>query len=419
MRRFKAVGVYFLIFALMAACLLVVFSRLLGPKIGNTFSTIANSLPDSVPGTSLPTMPGLLLTPSGTGGESPLSDVDRLLQQSMTASLAYNAPHEMKLDESLPIQLVINPSLSEEELKKQVTGPGTVVTSDVKITKEMEAKIFSPDPDAFKIQDLQPARQMISDIENTKWTWYVTAKKPGRQKLSVVVYRVIEYQGEKLPRVVQEYESDIDVKVTPLSQAASLWKIGLAIVLLGGIAGAWFWYGSQRRGEAPGLAGRRRLGRSKRKSQGNLFISYRRSDSADIVGRIYDSLVEVFGRESIFKDVDSIPLGVDFKQYLDQKVSECRVLLAVIGDDWLDARDAQGQRRLDDPDDFVRIEIQSALERDIPVIPLLVRGAQMPDEDRLPPDLHKLVYKNGMPIRPDPDFHHDIDRLVAALDQYI
>jgi len=419
MRRFKAVGLYFLVFALIAAGLLVVSSRLLGPKIGNTFSTIANSLPDSEP-SDRPTMPSLLLTPSGGSGESPLTEVDRLLQQSMIGSLAYNAPNEMKLDETLPIELVISPSLSVDELKKQVNAPGTVVTSsDVKITDQMEAKIFSPDPNAFTIQALQEPRQLISELETTKWTWYVTANKSGKQKLSVVVYRVVEYQGEKLSRVVKEYESDIDVKVTPQSQSASLWAIGLGILLLGGIIAAWFWYGNRKREQAPGLVGYRRTSRSKRKSQGNLFISYRRSDSADIVGRIYDSLVSVFGRDPIFKDVDSIPLGVDFQQYLDQKVSECNVLLAVIGDDWLDSRDPQGRRRIDDPEDFVRIEIQSALERNIPVIPLLVRGAQMPAENSLPPALQKLVYKNGMPVRPDPDFHHDIDRLIAALDEYI
>ena len=151
---------------------------------------------------------------------------------------------------------------------------------------------------------------------------------------------------------------------------------------------------------------------------GNIFISYRRSDSADIVGRIYDRLINRFGKELIFKDVDSIPLGIDFKEYLDQKVGECDVLLAIIGDHWLDASDANGKYRLDDPTDFVRIEIQSALQRGIPVIPLLVRGAQMPDGTRLPSGLQKLVYRNGIPIRSDPDFHRDMDRLISALEKF-
>ena len=152
---------------------------------------------------------------------------------------------------------------------------------------------------------------------------------------------------------------------------------------------------------------------------GHIFISYRRSDSADIAGRIYDRLTGRFGRNPIFKDVDSIPLGLDFKEYLDAKVSECSVLLAIIGDRWLEASDDTGERRLEDPADFVRIEIESALKGGIPVIPLLVRGAQMPREGKLPDGLKKLAYRNGIPIRPDPDFHRDMDRLITALEKYI
>jgi hypothetical protein len=152
---------------------------------------------------------------------------------------------------------------------------------------------------------------------------------------------------------------------------------------------------------------------------GHIFVSYRRSDSADIAGRIYDRLIGKFGRDPIFKDVDSIPLGLDFKEYLDKKVGECDVLLAIIGDRWLEASDSAGKHRLEDPSDFVRIEIQSALERGIPVIPLLVRDAHMPREENLPSSLRKLVYRNGILIRSDPDFHRDMDRLIAALEKYI
>jgi hypothetical protein len=154
-------------------------------------------------------------------------------------------------------------------------------------------------------------------------------------------------------------------------------------------------------------------------ASGRIFISYRRSDSADIAGRIYDRLIAKFGRNPIFKDVDSIPLGIDFKEYLGKRVSECDVLLAIIGDHWADASDAAGKKRLDDPADFVRIEIEAALERGIPVIPLMVRGAQMPVEENIPISLRKLVFKNGIQIRSDPDFHHDMDRLISSLEKQI
>lgn len=148
---------------------------------------------------------------------------------------------------------------------------------------------------------------------------------------------------------------------------------------------------------------------------GNIFISYRRKDSADLVGRIYDRLVEYFGREMIFKDVNSIPLGIDFKEYLNKAVGNCSALLTVIGDRWLEKDASTGKTRLENPEDFVRMEIEAALERTIPVIPLLVRGAMVPSADDLPTSLKKLHYQNGIQIRSDPDFHHDMDRLIKAL----
>lgn len=149
-----------------------------------------------------------------------------------------------------------------------------------------------------------------------------------------------------------------------------------------------------------------------------IFISYRRSDSADVTGRIYDRLIEQFGKSAIFKDVDSIPPGIDFREHLGKAVAKCKIFLVVIGDQWLEVTDAKGKKRLQDPDDFVRIEVESALNRDIPIIPLLVRGIAMPAEAKLPRSLRKLVYRNGIPIRSDPDFHGDMDRLIDAISDY-
>jgi len=150
-------------------------------------------------------------------------------------------------------------------------------------------------------------------------------------------------------------------------------------------------------------------------SQARCFISYRRYDSADATGRIYDRLVEAYGADRIFKDVDDIPLGTDFRRVLDEAVGDCAVLLVVIGRDWLTVTNEQGQRRIDDSSDFVRIEIESALRRAIPVIPVLVRDAAMPRAEDLPGAIADLVYRNGIQIRSDPDFHRDMDRLIHAL----
>lgn len=149
-----------------------------------------------------------------------------------------------------------------------------------------------------------------------------------------------------------------------------------------------------------------------------IFISYRRADSADITGRIYDRLAGHFGESAIFKDVDSIPPGVDFKEHLEKAVGKCKVFLAVIGERWLEATDSLQNNRLQDPRDFVRIELEAALDRKILVVPLLVRGASMPEEENLPPSLRKLVYRNAISVRSDPDFHRDMDRLIAAIASY-
>ena len=150
-----------------------------------------------------------------------------------------------------------------------------------------------------------------------------------------------------------------------------------------------------------------------------ILISYRREDSADVTGRIYDRLKRKFGREAVFKDVDSIPFGVDFRIYLDAQVAKCEVFLAVIGRDWMKKRGTKGKSRLDDPRDFVRIEIESALKRQIPVIPVLVSGASIPPAERLPASIKDLSYRHGISVRPDPDFRSDMGRLIKNVKQHI
>lgn len=151
----------------------------------------------------------------------------------------------------------------------------------------------------------------------------------------------------------------------------------------------------------------------------DIFISYRRSDSSDVTGRICDHLKMRFGEQRLFKDVDSIPLGSDFRNSISKAVAQCKVLLAVIGPDWLEATDDQGKRRIDDPNDYVYIEIASALERNIPVIPILVNNGEIPGKDELPHKLVPLSFRNGSRVRADPDFTSDIKRVMDALAQYV
>lgn len=150
-------------------------------------------------------------------------------------------------------------------------------------------------------------------------------------------------------------------------------------------------------------------------STNTIFISYRRDDSADTTGRIYDWLVKEFTEEAVFKDVDSIPLGVNFKTHISEIVSQCRILLAIIGSRWISIADQAGNRRLDHPGDFVRIEIASALARKIIVIPVYVQDAKPVSASDLPDDMQELGWLQGISVRRDPDFKRDMEKLIKEL----
>jgi hypothetical protein len=148
-----------------------------------------------------------------------------------------------------------------------------------------------------------------------------------------------------------------------------------------------------------------------------IFVSYRREDTADITGRICDRLQQKYGEPAVFKDVDSIPPGRDFRKYLDSKIKECAVVLVVVGADWMKEDSKTGAMRLDNPHDFVRIEIESALKRGIPVIPLLVEGASLPPEARLPEGMRDFVYRQARVIGHDPNFRLHMEVLIGDLER--
>lgn len=154
-------------------------------------------------------------------------------------------------------------------------------------------------------------------------------------------------------------------------------------------------------------------------SSNSIFISYRRSDSNDVTGRIYDRLQDHFGHDVVFKDVESIPFGDDFRTHLRRTVGQCQVVVAIIGPTWLGT--LQQRLALTEQQDWVRAEIETALSREfaIPVIPLLVGGAMMPSDGDLPEGLRSLAYRNAAQARPDPDFHTDVDRLIQRLEDIV
>ena len=149
-----------------------------------------------------------------------------------------------------------------------------------------------------------------------------------------------------------------------------------------------------------------------------IFVSYRREDAEGEAGHLSGDLARHFGKDSVFLDVDKIPKGRDFRKAIEDNVAICAVLLAVIGKGWIDAKDEGGHRRLDDPSDFLRLEIASALKREIPVIPVLVRGAKMPRPEQLPEDLKELAYRNGVELT-HARWRYDLQSLIEALRPYV
>ena len=149
-----------------------------------------------------------------------------------------------------------------------------------------------------------------------------------------------------------------------------------------------------------------------------VFISYRREDSSGYAGRLFDILSTHFGRENIYMDLDTIRGGDNFETVIEEKISQCDVLLAVIGERWLTITGVNGSRRLDMADDFVRLEIAKALERGVRVIPVLVGGATMPHQDDLPNDLRPLSFHQAMDLR-DAHFHADAEQLMDELNKTV
>jgi hypothetical protein len=146
----------------------------------------------------------------------------------------------------------------------------------------------------------------------------------------------------------------------------------------------------------------------------SVFLSYRREDARADAGRLYDRLSGRLGAQNVFMDIDDITAGENFVEKLKKTLEQCNHLLLVIGPRWLSATDAEGNPRLYSPNDFVRLEVVTALERGITLIPVLVGGARMPERGELPSQLAEVVVHQAIQIS-DERFHEDVDRLIAAI----
>jgi TIR domain len=148
-----------------------------------------------------------------------------------------------------------------------------------------------------------------------------------------------------------------------------------------------------------------------------ITISYRRDDSLDITGRIFDRLAGHFGREAVFRDIDSIPPGADFRRHIDRVLDESDIILAIVGPRWIGPDNEQ--LRLASPADPVRLEIETALRKDKPLIPVLVSRAVMPHPDVLPDSLRDFVYRNAVQVDSGQDFDVHVGRLIRAIERLL
>ena len=145
-----------------------------------------------------------------------------------------------------------------------------------------------------------------------------------------------------------------------------------------------------------------------------VFINYRRGDTAGEARALFTELAAILGKDSVFMDVDAIALGRDFREVVRERLESCDLMLALVGRNWVDAKNPAGQRRLEDPDDLVRLEIDAALKRNIPVTPVIVQGAQMPTVAELPKEIESFAYRNGFELSHN-RWESDVQEMVKRL----
>jgi len=147
---------------------------------------------------------------------------------------------------------------------------------------------------------------------------------------------------------------------------------------------------------------------------GRIFISYRRQDEPGFTGRIFDALQQEFQPDELFLDVDNIEPGLDFVEVVEERIAACHILLAIIGPRWLDCKQPDGTRRLDDSLDYVRLELREALNRKKRVIPILVGDGEMPQPEQLPEEIRLLSRRRAMRITHE-SFRSDMESVIKAL----
>ena len=316
----------------------------------------------------------------------------------------YNTPENM----TLGVTELIEVRISNKDLEETgLAGNGEVVSRSIRITGNMSVKLCCGKPQedhAFDISSTTPETQRIDDGDYTQWVFRVTPREAGEQTLQLTVTAFLKDKyGEpefKAKVLTDRINVSVDVIAESLKWLSKHWQwLGLLLLIP-----LMVFYVMR------GLKARNRVVVSGNET---IFISYRRSDSSGYTLAIYQSLKEALGPEKVFMDLDDIPHGVDFSEHLEKMLGNATTVLIMIGEGWLNASNDEG-RRLDDPDDFVRIEVATALNRDVRVIPVLLKQAQMPNEAELPDALKALSRRNAIRIHDD-QFEESIQKLVKSI----
>lgn len=250
MRTSKGIREYIAVFLIVV--LIGVWVRVLvlqlEPKIGNTFSTINGCIDLPCP---LATATFMAQQMGSDGLAKQFQEIDKSLSQSIKSSIAYNAPQEMKLNETDTIELLLNPSVEPSTLATQLTEGGQVIKATIQVTPRMKAVLLPVPEGAFLIQPLHDnAEQLISTTESTKWSWDVTAKEGGTNTLTLVIYRLVTIDGSDNWRIVETYRSDIDVEITAAQRLLLVldWKwLGGIIVTAILIPAFWRWVDQRKK----------------------------------------------------------------------------------------------------------------------------------------------------------------------------
>ena len=220
---------------------------------GTTFPAAKTPVATGAPAaTTAPTEVSLPTTPTSQALslDEQMAQIDAALKKTLGASIAYNTPESMTLDQVVTIELLLNPSLSPQVLSTQVTEPGQVVNASLQITPHMKALLVANDDTAFVIKPIHDTPdQLISKTDTTRWAWLVTARKGGTQRLTLVIYRLVEYNGQDYWREVETYKADINIKVTFMQRVKSLdwgWFIGIFVTAVA-IPALWRWIDQRRK----------------------------------------------------------------------------------------------------------------------------------------------------------------------------